>query len=190
MAQLIEVEAVSNPRQVSTKQGDRVVFDVLTPDGERKAIWRPGDDPVALAIRLSQRVLVASHGSGNLTLIDKQPHNAPPLAPPQIAPEDEEAIARDFDAFGYSSPAPAVAPPQQLATAAADEDAPALPDDWRDRYEWHPERKRMMAATVEQVAKLYRFAWDTVGREMAGIELSEESHRAIATTCVLQAVKQ
>jgi hypothetical protein len=77
------------------------------------------------------------------------------------------------DEFKLIEPPPAQTPtrPHQPATPST-----AIPDD----------QKQVIASYVLQQSKLFRFCWDEVGRQFEAEELTEESHRTIATTLFIQ----
>lgn len=67
---LIEATVARQPRQVSTKYGDRVVLECITNEGEEITIWRNGNDTEALGRYPSERVTLAVDSKGKYSLIE------------------------------------------------------------------------------------------------------------------------
>jgi hypothetical protein len=68
--QLIQATVKGQPRQVTTKYGDRIVMDCLTYDGQEIAVWRNGDDTEILGRRNGERVTLALDAKGKYHLME------------------------------------------------------------------------------------------------------------------------
>lgn len=80
-------------------------------------------------------------------------------------------VGDEFKLIEPTSAPPPATRPQQPATPST-----AIPDD----------QKAAIAGYVLQQSKLFHFCWDQVGREFEAEDLTEESHRTIATTLFIQ----
>ncbi|MGL5804588.1 MAG: hypothetical protein ACRC11_03975 [Xenococcaceae cyanobacterium] len=82
---LIQATVKSNPRQVTTKFGDKTVLDCTLADGSVATLWRPADDTEALGRRSGERVTLAIDGKGKYHLMESlstglsDPYQKPPL---------------------------------------------------------------------------------------------------------------
>lgn len=68
--QLVQATVKGQPRQVTTKYGDRIVMDCLTHDGQEIAVWRKGDDTEILGRRNGERVTLALDSKGKYHLFE------------------------------------------------------------------------------------------------------------------------
>jgi hypothetical protein len=68
--QLIAAKITGQPRNVSTKQGDRSVVDARANNGENLTIWRPANDPAVMRLANGERVQVAIDSKGKVSLVD------------------------------------------------------------------------------------------------------------------------
>ena len=67
---LIEARVNGNPRQVSTKFGEKSVMDVVTADGQEIAIWRPAGDREVMGRINGERVSIAIDSKGKASLVE------------------------------------------------------------------------------------------------------------------------
>jgi hypothetical protein len=67
---LLEVRVNGNPRQVSTKYGEKSVLDVATADGQNLTIWRPAGDMDVMGRRNGERVSIAIDSKGKASLVE------------------------------------------------------------------------------------------------------------------------
>jgi hypothetical protein len=66
---LIEARVNGNPRQVTTKYGEKSVLDVATSEGEF-TIWRPAGDIEVMGRRNGERVSIAIDSKGKASLVE------------------------------------------------------------------------------------------------------------------------
>ena len=70
---LISAIISSNPREVTTKFGQRTVIDAIRTDtNEAIAIWRPPNDRYVSKLSKDDRVSIAIDDKGKLTLVEKE----------------------------------------------------------------------------------------------------------------------
>jgi hypothetical protein len=67
---LLEAHVNGNPRQVTTKWGEKAVMDVLTTDGQEIAIWRPAGDMDVMGRANGERVSIAIDSKGKASLVE------------------------------------------------------------------------------------------------------------------------
>jgi hypothetical protein len=67
---LLEARVNGNPRQVSTKYGEKAVMDVVTADGTEIAIWRPAGDLDVMGRMNGERVSIAIDSKGKASLVE------------------------------------------------------------------------------------------------------------------------
>jgi len=93
--QLITATVKSQPREVSTKFGQRSVMDVTLPNGQEQAIWGPANFAAIANCYQGQSVAIAVDSKGKYHIVeDKQPATqAQPAKPATMAPETKRAIA-------------------------------------------------------------------------------------------------
>jgi hypothetical protein len=71
--QLIQAKITGQPRNVTTRQGDRSVVDARANNGENLTIWRPANDPAVMRLANGERVQLAIDSKGKVSLIDNTP---------------------------------------------------------------------------------------------------------------------
>jgi hypothetical protein len=67
---LIEARVNGNPRQVSTKYGEKAVMDVVTVEGAEVAIWRPAGDMEVMGRANGERVSITIDSKGKASLVE------------------------------------------------------------------------------------------------------------------------
>jgi hypothetical protein len=67
---LIAAKITGQPRNVTTKHGDRSVIDARANNGENLTIWRPANDPAVMRLANGERVQLAIDSKGKVSLID------------------------------------------------------------------------------------------------------------------------
>ena len=67
---LLEARVKGNPRQVTTKFGEKAVMDVLTTDGQEIAIWRPAGDLDVMGRMNGERISIAIDSKGKASLVE------------------------------------------------------------------------------------------------------------------------
>lgn len=67
---LVQATVKGNPRQVTTKYGDRLVADCLIGDGEEVTIWRPAGDVELVGRCNGERVTLAVDSKGKYHLME------------------------------------------------------------------------------------------------------------------------
>jgi hypothetical protein len=67
---LIEARVNGNPRQVSTKYGEKAVMDVITIEGQELAIWRPAGDIEVMGRMNGERVSITLDSKGKASLVE------------------------------------------------------------------------------------------------------------------------
>lgn len=92
--QLFHATVSKAPRQVSTKYGERVVCDVLLPDGSESAVWGPvGYAPLEYLER-GQAVTVGRDSKGKISIVENHPMYPESEKPipqlPQAAPTETQ----------------------------------------------------------------------------------------------------
>ncbi len=68
--QLIQAKITGQPRNVTTRQGDRSVVDARAANGESLTIWRPANDPAVMRLANGERVQLAIDSKGKVSLVD------------------------------------------------------------------------------------------------------------------------
>jgi len=72
----------SNPREVTTKFGQRTVIDAVRTDtNETIAIWRPPNDRYVQKLGKDDRVSIAIDEKGKLTLVEEESPASPEPSP-------------------------------------------------------------------------------------------------------------
>jgi hypothetical protein len=66
---LLEARVNGNPRQVSTKYGDKSVLDVVTSEGDY-TIWRPAGDSEVMGRMNGERVSITLDSKGKASLVE------------------------------------------------------------------------------------------------------------------------
>lgn len=66
---LLDARVNGNPRQVTTKYGEKAVLDVATSEGEY-TIWRPSGDMEVMGRRNGERVTIALDSKGKASLVE------------------------------------------------------------------------------------------------------------------------
>ena len=67
---LLQALVNGNPRQVSTKYGEKSVLDVVTSDGQTLTVWRPAGDMEVMGRRNGERVGIALDSKGKASLVE------------------------------------------------------------------------------------------------------------------------
>jgi hypothetical protein len=67
---LLEATVNGNPRQVSTKFGEKAVMDILTTDGQEITIWRPAGDMEVMGRMNGERVSITIDSKGKASLVE------------------------------------------------------------------------------------------------------------------------
>ena len=67
---LLEARVNGNPRQVSTKFGEKSVMDVVTTENEEITIWRPAGDLEVMGRMNGERVSIAIDSKGKASLVE------------------------------------------------------------------------------------------------------------------------
>jgi hypothetical protein len=67
---LLEARVNGNPRQVTTKFGEKAVMDILTTDGQEIAIWRPAGDMEVMGRANGERVSITIDSKGKASLVE------------------------------------------------------------------------------------------------------------------------
>lgn len=67
---LLEARVNGNPRQVSTKFGEKAVMDVVTTENEEITIWRPAGDMEVMGRMNGERVSIAIDSKGKASLVE------------------------------------------------------------------------------------------------------------------------
>ena len=99
--QLLTATVKSQPREVSTKFGQRSVMDVTLPNGQEQAIWGPANFPAIINCRNGQNVPIAVDSKGKYHVVEGQTAPAVTAQPTQTAaanaysldPDTKKAIA-------------------------------------------------------------------------------------------------
>ena len=99
--QLLTATVKSQPREVSTKFGQRSVMDVTLPNGQEQAIWGPANFPAIMNCRNGQNVTIAVDSKGKYHVVEGQTAPAVTAQPTQTAaanaysldPDTKKAIA-------------------------------------------------------------------------------------------------
>ncbi len=68
--QLIVAKITGQPRNVSTKHGERSVVDARANNGESLTIWRRANDPAVMRLANGERVQVAIDSKGKVSLVE------------------------------------------------------------------------------------------------------------------------
>jgi hypothetical protein len=67
---LIEAKVKGQPRNVSTKHGERSVMDCITADGESLTVWRPAGDSEVMTRANGERVTLSRDSKGKISLVE------------------------------------------------------------------------------------------------------------------------
>lgn len=109
--QLLTATLAENPKEITTKYGEKCVADVITETGETVAVWRPANDSILMALRQGDRLTIARDSRGKISLIDNaaavvgtqptQPATqTQPAKPEGMTPETKKAIAAYVEEMG------------------------------------------------------------------------------------------
>ena len=157
---LIEARVNGNPRQVSTKLGEKSVMDVVTADGQEIAIWRPAGDREVMGRVNGERVSIAIDSKGKASLVEH---------------------ASNCPAVGLASTQPAVTLPFEAEMK--------LKQQMGFQTESQPSRSVEIADYVNRLGKLYGHCLTAAANMPTSIELGTPQVKDIATTFFIQAVK-
>jgi hypothetical protein len=67
---LLEATVNGNPRQVSTKFGEKAVMDIVTTEGAEITIWRPAGDLDVMGRMNGERVSITIDSKGKASLVE------------------------------------------------------------------------------------------------------------------------
>jgi hypothetical protein len=157
---LIEARVNGNPRQVSTKFGEKSVMDVVTADGQEISIWRPAGDREVMGRVNGERVSIAIDSKGKASLVEH---------------------ASNCPAVGLASTQPAVTLPFEAEMK--------LKQQMGFQTEPQPSRSVEIADYVNRLGKLYSYCMTTAANMPTSIELETPQIKDVATTFFIQAVK-
>jgi hypothetical protein len=68
--QLIAAKITGQPRNVTTKHGEKSVVDARATNGENLTIWRPANDPAIMRLANGGRVQLGIDSKGKVSLGD------------------------------------------------------------------------------------------------------------------------
>jgi hypothetical protein len=163
---LIEAICTDNPREVTTKYGQRLVIDAVDrTTGEKITVWRGADDDYSRKYVIKNcRLTIGIDSKGKYSLIEDpnlinlgQPLPELPVA---VKPVSRHLASNNPPITAYSIP---------------DSDP-----------NFSPDRKAEMAEYVANLAGLYQHCQD----KAEDIALTPQDARAIATTFFIQTVKK
>jgi hypothetical protein len=157
---LTEARVNGNPRQVSTKFGEKSVMDVVTADGQEISIWRPAGDREVMGRVNGERVSIAIDSKGKASLVEH---------------------ASNCPAVGLASTQPAVTLPFEAEMK--------LKQQMGFQTEPQPSRSVEIADYVNRLGKLYSHCMTTAANMPTSIELEAPQIKDVATTFFIQAVK-
>lgn len=163
---LISAIALDNPREVSTKYGQRLVIDAMARDtGEKITLWRGSDDDYSRRYVIKNSpITIGVDSKGKYSLIENEAltNLGKPLP---VEPVPVRPLHNTNHVIAQNSEKP------------TDSDQSLL----------NPNQKREIANYVQEMAKLYKYCLDQVETTI-GVE--GEDKRAIATTLYLSAQKK
>ena len=163
---LIEAICTDNPREVTTKYGQRLVIDAIDrTTGEKITLWRPATDDYSRQYVIKNcRLSIGIDSKGKYSLIE------------------------DPNLINLGQPLPAEPIPVKPASrylASNNPPTPAYPIPNSDP-DFSPEKKAEMAEYVANIAQLYQHCQD----KAEDLALTANDARAIATTLFIQTVKK
>jgi hypothetical protein len=99
--QVLTATVKSQPREVTTKFGQRAVMDIVLPNGQEQAIWGPANFPAIMNCRNGQSVPIALDSKGKYHVVEGSQQTAPtipatgniPTQPQGMSPDTKKAIA-------------------------------------------------------------------------------------------------
>jgi hypothetical protein len=94
---LIEARVNGNPRQVSTKWGEKAVMDVLTNEGDEITIWRPAGDMDVMGRANGERVSITIDSKGKASLVEHASTKPQAAQSSNVAPEQPSRSAEIAD---------------------------------------------------------------------------------------------
>jgi hypothetical protein len=68
--QLIQAKITGQPRNVTTKHGEKAVVDARAANGENLTIWRPANDPAVMRLANGERVQLGIDSKGKVSLVE------------------------------------------------------------------------------------------------------------------------
>ena len=157
---LIEARVNGNPRQVSTKYGEKSVMDVVTADGQEIAIWRPAGDREVMGRINGERVSITIDSKGKASLVEHA-SNCAAVGLAQLQP----AVTLPFEAEMKLK--------QQMGFQAVPQ----------------PSRSVEIADYINRLGKLYGHCLTTAASMPTTIELEAPQIKDVATTFFIQAVR-
>jgi hypothetical protein len=104
--QVLNATVKSQPREVSTKFGQRCVMDVTLPNGQEQAIWGPANFPAIMNCRNGQSVPIAIDSKGKYHVVEGQatPNQSQQSVPKPtetgMTPDTKKAIAAYVEEMG------------------------------------------------------------------------------------------
>jgi hypothetical protein len=157
---LIEARVNGNPRQVTTKFGEKSVMDVVTADGQEIAIWRPAGDREVMGRINGERVSITIDSKGKASLVEHS-SNCP--------------------AVGLATTGPAVKIPFEAEMK--------LKQQMGFQAEPQPSRSTEIADYIDRLGKLYNHCMIAAASMPNSIKLEAPQIKDVATTFFIQAVK-
>ena len=156
---LLDARVNGNPRQVSTKYGEKSVLDVATSEGQF-TIWQPAGDAEVMGRRNGERVSISLDSKGKASLVEHT-SNCPSVG--LVAPAEAGKLSFDTDSqlkshMGFT------ANPQ-------------------------PSRSVEIADYIERLGKLYSHCLTTATSMPTSIELPATAVKDVATTMFIQTVR-
>jgi hypothetical protein len=163
---LIEARVNGNPRQVSTKFGEKAVMDVLTTEGDEITIWRPAGDMDVMGRANGERVSITIDSKGKASLVEHA------STKPQAAQSSNVTSAESRSLGGFRHVG--AASPKEICDLSKTE---------------QPSRSAEIADYIQRLGKLYSHCLDTAARMPKTVELETPQVKDVATTFFIQAVK-
>ncbi|BCU10881.1 hypothetical protein [Microcystis aeruginosa] len=156
----------SNPREVTTKFGQRTVIDAIRTDtNETIAIWRPPNDRYVQKLGKNDRVSIAIDEKGKLTLVEEEsPASSEPSPSPSSTAFDRVKASQRSLSFFEPSPSPSSTANLPLSLS----------------------EKKQIASYIQEMAKLYGFCL----QQADSLGAIDKDRQAIATTLFLSAQKK
>jgi hypothetical protein len=157
---LIPAIALDNPREVSTKYGQRLVIDCMARDtGERITLWRGADDNYSRKyIIKNSPITVGVDSKGKFSLVENE--SLTNLGQPL---PDEPVPVKPIHSYAQNSE----------KTSESDQSLLS------------PDKKREIAQYVSEMGKLYGFCLT----QAENLNLEGEDRRCVATSLFIQATK-
>ena len=160
---LLDARVNGNPRQVSTKYGEKSVLDVATSEGQF-TIWRPAGDAEVMGRRNGERVSIALDSKGKASLVEHA-SNCPSvgLVAPAVPPAEVGKLSFDTES--------------QLKSHMG--------------FTANPQHSRSVeiADYIERLGKLYSHCLTTAASMPTSIELPATAVKDVATTMFIQTVR-